>query len=150
MYKVYVVEQGETISSIANKFRITTQELRQINGFPESYEPEFSQTIIVPVSKNNMFTNYTVKQGETLYGIANGLGINYKDLAALNGLDENEYIYPNQQIKIPNNNVAFYISKENETLGTIANKLMITQEKLISENANIYVYPDQLFVHQKE
>jgi LysM repeat protein len=116
MYKVYVVSKGDTVNLIATKFRTTPQELRQINGFPENYEVEFGQTIIVPAAKDNLFTTYIVKQGDTIYGIANKLGVGYKDLAALNGLDETEYIYPNQQITVPKEKTVFYISKENDTL----------------------------------
>ena len=43
---------------------------------------------------------YTVKKGDTLWGIATSHGLNVYDLARINGLDLNGYIYPGQVLKL--------------------------------------------------
>lgn len=43
--------------------------------------------------------DYTVKKGETLYSIAVRNGLNYHDLAALNGISPPYTIYPGQQLR---------------------------------------------------
>lgn len=43
---------------------------------------------------------YTVKQGDTLWCIANAHGMSYQELAAINGLDPNTYIYPGQVLRL--------------------------------------------------
>ena len=44
---------------------------------------------------------YTIKRGDNLYQIAKNYNVNPSLLAALNGLDLNEFIYPNQVIMVP-------------------------------------------------
>ena len=47
------------------------------------------------------FTYYTIESGDNLYEIARKYNINPKLLAAINGIKDNEYIYPNQELLIP-------------------------------------------------
>ncbi|UKI29308.1 MAG: LysM peptidoglycan-binding domain-containing protein [Clostridium sp.] len=42
-----------------------------------------------------------LKRGDNLYQIAKNYNVNPSLLAALNGLDLNEFIYPNQVIMVP-------------------------------------------------
>jgi L,D-transpeptidase catalytic domain/LysM domain len=44
---------------------------------------------------------YTVQQGDTLYSIGAAYGVNAYDLAAMNGLTGNEWIYAGQQLQLP-------------------------------------------------
>ena len=49
------------------------------------------------MDNNNYFTYYTIEKGDNLYEIARKYNINPKLLAAINGIKDNEYIYPNQE-----------------------------------------------------
>ena len=77
-----------------------------------------------------------------MYSIAKNYGINYQSLLKLNGLDEEDYIYPNEAILIPKGFNA-YIT-ENETIEEIARKLNIPIEMVISKNPNLMVVEDQV------
>ena len=55
---------------------------------------------------------YTIKRGDNLYQIAKNYNVNPSLLAALNGLDLNEFIYPNQVIMVPKNEFSYYITKD--------------------------------------
>ena len=70
--------------------------------------------IAVPIS-NDYFTTYTVNSGDNLYAIARRYNINPTLLAALNGLNMDDYIYPNQKIMIPKSGYSFYITKDGDT-----------------------------------
>lgn len=133
MYKIYQV-QNETLEDIARKLNTTVDEIVRLNGTsniaPGSY-------IIVPSSRD--FTTYIVKQGDNIYSIAKNNGVDYETLLKINGLDQNDYIYPNQEIIIPNRNV--YVTKENETTREVMNKLNMNDIKNIED---LYLVKDQM------
>lgn len=133
MYKIYQVG-NETLEDIAKKLNTSVDEIVKLNGtqniMPGSY-------IIVPANKD--FTTYIVKQGDNIYSIAKNNNVDYDTLLKVNGLDPNDYIYPNQEIIIPNRRV--YVTKENETIKDIINKLNINDIKTIED---LYLLKDQM------
>lgn len=75
-----------------------------LNGFTKN--PEQSQPSPATPTKTNepSYTTYTIKSGDTLWGIAAkhlGSGTRYPEIKSLNGLTS-DTIYPGQKIKIPN------------------------------------------------
>lgn len=115
-----------------------------------------------------MYKEYTVKSGDTLYGIGNQFGVDYVDIANLNNLKGN-IIQVGQVLKIPNNEgdspsgVFTYIVKKGDSLYNIAriyksdineikklnnltsNILSIGQKLLIPENpANNQTKPNYI------
>jgi len=92
------------------------------------------------------FDYYKVKQGDSLYQIARDNNIDFKILAEVNGLDLNDYIYPNQMIMIPKDNVRYYITSENDTLMDLSNKLGTNLNNILSQNDKILILPGQLIV----
>ena len=123
MYDVYTIKEGDTIESIANKYNITPYILYQLNGINNNVSLIPGNNIIVPKIANTYFDYYTIKKGDSLYKIAEKYNTDYKTLALINGLDENDYIYPNQIISVPKVGVKYYIVQEGDTLLDIGNKL---------------------------
>ena len=103
--------------------------------------------IAVPIS-NDYFTTYTVNSGDNLYAIARRYNINTTLLAALNGLNMDDYIYPNQKIMIPKSGYSFYITKDGDTLNTVADKFKRSVNELTSMNQTIYLLPGQLMINR--
>ena len=64
---------------------------------------------------------YNIKTGDNLYQIARKYNINPDLLAALNGLNMNDYIYPGQVLMIPKSGYSYYLTKEGDTIDTVAN-----------------------------
>lgn len=150
MYKIYTVKDSETLSSIANKLRISVDELRKINGFSRNYEIKLNEQIIVPSTSADPFDLYIVKKGDSLYGISQLFNIKVDDLANLNGLDKENYLYPGQELIIPKESVNFYITKDGDTLRTAALNLKTSIENLIVENELIYLLPNQLLISNRK
>ena len=96
---------------------------------------------------NNPFSIYIVKRGDTIYSIANKYNMPYKELILLNGLDENDYIYPNQEILVPKDGVKFYITKDNESINDIVSNLGINNYELFNKNGNLMVLKDQIIIY---
>lgn len=150
MYKIYQVEYGDTIDIIANKTNTTSQNIKDINGFNDDSNLVVGSLIIVPNNRNNLFDTYIVMQGDTVYSIARNFNINPETLLLLNGLNKDDYIFPNQEMVVPNPNMVLYITKQGDTIDFITNNLGIDANTLNSENNKIYVLEDQLIIHKKE
>lgn len=150
MYMIYQVEYGDTIDIIANKTNTTRDNIKNLNGFNNESDLVVGSLIIVPKPQNMDFQTYVVKQGDSIYSIARRYFVDPDTLLLLNGLNKNDYIYPNQEIMIPSNNVVVYVTKPGDTLGLITNNLGIDANTLNSENQKIFVVEDQLIIHKKE
>ena len=147
MYEIYIIKENDTLESIADKYKTTPGILKQINGIQTLMDLRPCNEIIVPILKQQPYQYYTVKKGDNIYEIARNNNIDYKILLTLNGLDEGDYIYPNQTIILPKVGVQLYITKEDDTLDFVLNKLNLGIEELQRENENIYLRPDQILVY---
>jgi len=150
MYKVYQVLPGEELKSIAEKLDMEYQVLCELNGFLEDHELRAGENLVIPNNQANLFQNYRVKAGDNLYEIGRRYQTSAKDIALINGLEEDEYIYPNQELLIPRAGVQIYVTKESDTLKDVANRFKTNTERLLMENENIYLLPEQLLVFKKE
>ena len=105
--------------------------------------------IVIPMNVNLPFTTYMVQKGDNVYEIARKYNVDYETLLAINGLNKDDYIYPNQELIIPNSNFNIYVTKDNDSLATVAAKLGASQTDLIRDNATIYLLPEQLILYHK-
>ena len=96
MYDIYTVQSQDTLEKIANQFGTTIGVLAQINGFGSNHVLVPGNQLIVPVMRQQPYTYYTVKKGDNMYEIAKNNNIDYSLLLQLNGLEQEDYIYPNQ------------------------------------------------------
>ncbi len=106
-------------------------------------------TTIVPSNNQKYYDYYTIQKGDSLYGIARIYNINPELLAALNGLDMEEYIYPNQQILVPKSGFSYYITKEGDTLDLAANMFKISTKDLVDKNGVVYLSEGQVLVNPR-
>ena len=146
MYKIYTIEYGDTLDSIANKFSTTKSFLERINSSLTNIYPGFE--IIVPISSNSPFETYIVKKGDNIYEISKEYGTNYKEILLLNGLEENDYIYPNETIMVPKQGYSYYITKAGDTLNLVANTFNTNVSNLLKNNETIYLQEGQLIVNK--
>ena len=151
MYKIYQVGYGDTIESIANIVGTTVDELITINGF-NGKEIMMGDLIIVPNKNynNDIFAKYIIKNGDTLYMIARNYDVDPNVLALLNGLDKDDYIYPNQEIIVPNDNIDIYVTKSGDTLDIILNNLNTSLDKLKEDNKDIYLKENQIIIYKRD
>ena len=124
MYKIYQVLANESLDDIANKFNTTKEELLKLNGKISNLVGSY---LIVP-NNNGKYQTYIVKEGDNIYKIADEHNIEYETLLKINGLDPDDYIYPNQQILLPLRKM--YITSDGDTIGFILKKLDITADQI--------------------
>ena len=150
MYEIYNVLNNDTLESIAKKYNTNIDNILNINGFIKNYNPIPGTSIIVPTTSNKPYIYYTVKKGETIYQISKQNNIDYNTLLKINGLDKDDYIYPNQTILIPNKKYKIYSTTNKDTLKDISETLNISPNRIIEENPNIELVRDQIIVFKEK
>jgi LysM repeat protein len=146
MYDKYLIRYGDTLSSIAKKFNTQENVILELNNIPFPDMIREGKEIIVPIKKEKYFEYYTIEKGDNLYSIAKRYNINPDLLAILNGLNSDDYIYPNQQILIPKSNYSYYVTKDGDTLDIVSKRFNISPKELIDNNDIIYLLEGQLLV----
>lgn len=144
MYDVYRIEVGDTIESIVSRYGTTSDIIRSMN--PNS-SFGVGTNIVVP-RINKYFDMYNIQKGDTLYEIARRYNTDYNLLALLNGLNVNDYIYPEMMIMVPKRDVKYYITRENDTINSVNKLLGSDMNRLLSENNNLYLKEGQLIVYK--
>lgn len=81
----YIVEKGDTLYSIAKKFDISVNKLKEYNNLTNNLL-SVGQKLIIPVDEE---TTYVVKSGDTLYSIAREFNTTVDKIKALNNLTNN-------------------------------------------------------------
>ena len=88
----YVVKSGDTLWSIAKKYGVSVDELKEKNNL-SSNALSINQILIIPTKDETVDEDngdyYTVVAGDTLYGIANRYGLTVDELKSLNNLTSN-------------------------------------------------------------
>ena len=148
MYKIYQIEYGDTIDIIANKTGTTSENIKNINGFNSDNDLVVGELMIVPKEENKMFQSYIVKDGDSIYSISRDYNIDPDTLLLINGLKKFEYIYPNQELMIPKNDINIYVTKQGDTIDTILENFNIDANTLDQENDKIFLMEDQLIIHK--
>ena len=98
--EIYVVQPGDNINSIANKYGILVERLISDNGLvnPDALVPGQALVILYPKK------TYTVKKGDTLATIADSNEISILQLMRNNPfLNNRKYIYPGESLVISYN-----------------------------------------------
>lgn len=148
MYQIYQVAPNDTLASIATKFNTTIDEIRSLNGMALNTMLMPGTYIVIPKVENRLYKTYIVEKGDNLYSIAMKNNTSVKNLLLINGLNKNDYIYPSQEILVPNEDVNIYIT-ENETLRDIADKIGLSEQEIIEQNETLYLLPEQIIIYKK-
>ena len=157
-YDKYKVQSGDTLYGIAFAHGMTASEFLKINNIddPDKYKLYVGKTMYVKASKKENNSNnekdsqneieyYTVKSGDTLYGIAFQNDINVNDFLRINNIDDplKYKLRTGEKLKIyarANNSnaqsktIRTYKVKNGDTLGEIALKNSMSLKDLMQLN----------------
>ncbi|MCB0047751.1 MAG: LysM peptidoglycan-binding domain-containing protein [Caldilineaceae bacterium] len=121
----YTVQSGDTLSTIGERFGVAWTAIAAANGLTEASVIQIGQSLVIPgvdaaataapvtqptsaQSTGNQSTSlpasgqpYTVAAGDTLFSIAVRNGLTWQELAAANGLSENDFLQIGQVLVIP-------------------------------------------------
>ena len=131
---IYIVQRGDTLFSIATKFNISVDALKKANNLTSNALIVGNELFIPNPSgitgedeEEDMYLNYTVVKGDSLYSIANKYETSVDILKDINNLEGNNLTI-GQIIKIPTSttssdtNYNNYTVVKGDSLYSIANK----------------------------
>ncbi len=132
----YTVQRGDSLWSIAKKFGVTVNELKDVNNL-SSNTLSIGQLLKIPMQEQEITSDtYIVKSGDSLYSIAQKYNTTVDELKKLNNLTSN-LLSVGQSLKIPTkseNNYVEYIVKKGDNLYSISRNYGLTQSELMDYN----------------
>lgn len=93
----YVVVKGDNLYSIANKYGVSVNDIKELNNL-NSNTLSIGQILKIPGTES--YTTYKVKSGDSLYKIANTYGVTVNDLIKANNLN-GTLLQVGQELLIP-------------------------------------------------
>ena len=107
----YKVAPGDSLSGIAARFGTTTRNLMSINGIADANRIRIGQVLTIagaaaaaapaaPASTSGATTSYKVVPGDTLSGIASRFGTTSRNLMALNGITNANFLRIGQVLRL--------------------------------------------------
>jgi len=156
----YTVQPLDTVSTVAEKFGITSQELRELNLLATD-DLQVGQVLRVPntpgVTSEGLPTptpepfTYTVGEGDTLYSIALKFEVSPNEIVAANTLADPNAVFVGQELLIPGYQPnapasggsgsaadpgapAIHIVQAGEVLSVIAEKYGVSMDELVAVN----------------
>ena len=103
----YTIRRGDTLWEISNRYGVTVQQLASWNNIVNPNLIFAGNTLVIYTNgsgsnsgSSGSSTQYVVKRGDTLWGIAMRYGTTVNSLVSLNRIPNKNLIYPGQVLKI--------------------------------------------------
>ena len=93
---VHTVQAGDTLWSIAQRYRIELQDIAYANRLRAPFALDPGQRLKMPPPQE-----YRVRKGDTLYGISRLFNVQTSQIARLNNLEAPYTIQPRQSLRLP-------------------------------------------------
>ena len=157
----YTVKRGDTLSEIASRYGTTVQEIAQINGIQNVNLIYPGQVLKITTNSSNHGsetnstgkTYYTIKRGDTLWGISRRYGVSVQNIISWNNIQNPNLIYPGQKLILygnyssSNSNTVYYTVQRGDTLWRIARRYRTCPKRIARingiSNPNL-IYPGQV------
>jgi membrane-bound lytic murein transglycosylase D len=176
-FKTHIVKKGDTLQQIARLYRVELEPVLEINRLGKRSRLSVGMNLLIPLpnEKESQFAShsskssnektkssgpeeitYIIKKGDTLWSIANEMGVNIGALSAWNKLHPETKLMPGDKIKIKvmeesassmasrNRREIVYVVKTGDSLWSIANKHNVTVSEIKQWNnldGNDRIYP---------
>lgn len=149
MFERYKVTTEDTLDFIAKKFGTTEEYLKSINDLYFTENLREGTDLIVPISKDNYYNVEKSKYEGSIDYVSEKYNVNPRLFEYMNGLDNHDYIYMNQNILIPKSNYSYYITQAGDTIKSVAEIFNISKDRLYNQNQVIYLLDNQIIVNKK-
>ncbi len=155
----YYVKPGETLSDISASFGIPMKIIQEANNISNPHRISEGQELLIPVDENAVTAvkveierrstadaasrtvdsplevkQYTVKDGDSLWSIANSFNLDINTLFGCNTMKDPNYLRVGTVLRIPNQDGIFYKVAKGDTLAEIARKHGTQTEQIVKAN----------------
>jgi len=136
---VHVVQDGETLFSIARRYGTTVDAISHANGIADPRRIYAGQRLLIPggVAPPETWSAHVVRPGETLTAIACQHGVAWRSVALVNRLVNPHLLYAGQVLRLPDPadmTGALHAVQQGETLVGLAFRYDVTVWDLIEAN----------------
>lgn len=169
-FKIHIVKKKDTFPKIARLYRVDLEPILEINRLNKKSRLSTGMNLLIPLPKDPdpkqantakkkpdgmdqnskpVETIYTIKKGDSLWSIANEMGVNIGALSRWNNLHPEKKLMPGDKLKIRTNKISgpvdaspgkqagkqiTYVVKEGDTLWSIAKKFNLTISEIKAWN----------------
>ncbi len=134
--QTYIVKSGDTLYSIASKYGISVNALKNYNNLTTNVL-SIGQKLNIPVTSEQPSSNYldyVVKKGDSLYSIASKYNTSVSDIMKINNLNTS-LLNIGMVLKIPvQSSEITYIVQSGDNLYSIASKYNTTIDSIKNKN----------------
>lgn len=141
---VYYVKAGDTLSSIAARYRTSAAEIGRVNGLRNLNLIYAGQRLVMPGSAPVSAPapaagTYVVRSGDTLSGVAARFGTTWQALQRLNGIANPNVLRVGQVLRVsgapaPVVAVSYYTLKRGDTLSSLSARFGVSVSRLQALN----------------
>ena len=159
-FRTHIVKKGDSLSGIAQLYRVDVEPILEINRLKRNSPLSIGTNLLIPIPKDakpNLIATrklegknqgpgayeiiYTIKKGDTLWSVANEMGVNIGTLSRWNNLSPEKKLMPGDKLKIRISSAPgsigepvkkeggkgiIYVVKEGDSLWSIAKKYNVT------------------------
>jgi murein DD-endopeptidase MepM/ murein hydrolase activator NlpD len=155
----HVVAAGDTLSGISGKYQIDAALIIKANALKDPDRLRVGQELLIPKSPEDVnavleelerrklleeekrrqaepvkFTDYAVKQGDSLWSIASAFGLDINTLFGCNDLKDPDVLKPGTSMRIPNQDGVVYKVKKGDSLKKLAGRYGVHPEAILAAN----------------
>ncbi|MDR1482498.1 MAG: LysM peptidoglycan-binding domain-containing M23 family metallopeptidase [Synergistaceae bacterium] len=153
------VEAGATLSGLSESYSVAIGDIMKANELTDQHKLREGQTLFIPKSPDFVLntlehvkklkddaiarqkkaepvkiTEYAIKNGDTLWNVANAFDLDVNSLFGCNKLSETDILKVGSVIRVPNQDGIFVKVKSGQTVGGLAKQYGIFMEAIISAN----------------
>lgn len=131
---IYTVQKGDTVSTIAERYGISTNTIRWANGIKKNDSiREGQELVLLPVTGIQI----EVKSGDTVSTIASRYGADREEIANYNGFDIDEILKVGEKIIIPDGELGAEETKSPaKTISKIVSSSKSSKEEVVAKKEN--------------
>jgi murein DD-endopeptidase MepM/ murein hydrolase activator NlpD len=158
-WKMITVETGATLSKISETYGVSIDDIMKSNELENQHRLYEGQTLYIPRDSESVhstllyvqglkneavqklkqapplqMTEYAVKNGDTLWNIANAFDLDVNTIFGCNKLSEGDILKVGSIVQVPNQDGIFETVKSGQTLDKLAKEYSIYPEAIASAN----------------
>jgi murein DD-endopeptidase MepM/ murein hydrolase activator NlpD len=158
-WKMITVETGATLSKISETHGVSIEDIMKSNELADQHRLHEGQTLYIPSGPESVtstllyvqglkreavaklkqapplqMTDYVVKNGDTLWNIANAFNLDVNTIFGCNKVSEGDILKVGSIVRIPNQDGIFETVKSGDTLDKLAKEYGIYAEAILSAN----------------